>query len=94
MITWGQIKTATTDSTNSELNKDYDKGYEDGNIEFSIPADAEAEDFKEVAVAFEVGSNFTGLTIEGVNLNDEDEEQSSPVVRSITSLAWFPAIRR
>ena len=72
----GQIKTATTDSTNSELNKDYDKGYEDGNIEFSIPADAEAEDFKEVAVAFEVGSNFTGLTIEGVNLNDEDEEQS------------------
>ncbi len=41
-----------------------------------MPADAEAEDFKkEVAVAFEVGSNFTGLTIEGVNLNDEDEEQ-------------------
>ena len=43
------------------------KGYEDGNIEFSIPADAEAEDFEEVAVAFEVGSNFTGLTIEGIN---------------------------
>ena len=43
------------------------KGYEDGNIEFSIPADAEAKDFEEVAVAFEVGSNFTGLTIEGIN---------------------------
>ena len=69
----GQIKTATTDSTNSELNKDYDKGYEDGNIEFSIPADAEAEDFKEVAVAFEVGSNFTGLTIDDVN-----EESGTP----------------
>ena len=74
----GQIKTATTDSTNSELNKDYDKGYEDGNIEFSIPADAEAEDFKEVAVAFEVGSNFTGLTIDDVN-----EESGTP--KSLTS---------
>ena len=57
-----------------------DKGYEDGNIVFSVPADIapDSEGKLELPISYTVGSDFTGLTIDDVN-----EEFGTP--KSLTS---------